>query len=491
MDYLDPRQRRRHTVMLFSGYVLIAIAIIIATFVLLYQADGFGIDKKGAVIQNGLVFVSSQPRPATVLVNGKPQNAKTNTRFALPEASYSLKLQRDGYEDWQRQIAVEGGQVVHYDYPFLVPKLIKSTNLAPYASAPTVFSQSPDKRWLVVGQPANFMAFDVYDLKNPSKTPVVISLPPAIVTAAKTSQSWQNLEWADDSQHLVLQHAYDDGAEYILLDRQSPDQSVNLSQTLTLKAHKLSLIDHKYDRYYLYDAASLLLSQATLKNPVPSEVLNGVINFQAYGTDTLLYVTAVGASSGKVRIELKTGDRNYTIRSVAANTTYLLEITKYNSTFYVVAGASSENKVYIYRDPAGQIGSDFFTAPTPLQVLLVTKPNFVNFSSNAQYIMVENGAQFSVYDIEYKHSFNYTVKQALDAPQVHATWMDSSRLSFVSQGQHVIFDYDYQNQHRLGKADGQFKPVFAPDYKYTYTFSSGATPQPAVLQTGLLIPSEL
>ena len=491
MDYLDPRKRRRHTILLYLGYVLIGIAIVIATIVLLYQAYGFGIDRKGTVIQNGLVFVSSQPRAADIFIDGKLQSPKTSTRLALPEATYSLKLQRNGYRDWQRQIMVDGGQVLHYDYPLLIPKTLITTKLQTYEQPPTFMSQSPDKRWLVLGQPSSFDTFDVFDLKNPAKPPTAVTIPSAVLSSAKTTQSWQALEWADDSQHLLLQHLYDESSEYIMLDRQAPDQSINISQTLPLKSGKLTLLDRKYDRYYVYDGVSLTLSQVTLKNPIPTVVLTGVLNYQSYGSDTLLYATSIGASADKVRIELKAGDKRYTIRSVAANSTYLLDITKYNDTFYAVVGASSENKLYVYRDPAGQIGTDVFKSPTPTQILHVIRPNFVGFSSNAQYVMAENGPQFSVYDIENKHGYSYTAHQMVDAPQPHASWMDGNRLTYVSGGQQIMFDYDYQNIYSLAKALPTFKPVFAPDYKYSYTMAPGTGTQASLSQTGLLIPSEL
>lgn len=491
MDYLDPRKRRRHTILLYLGYVLIGIAIIIATIVLLYQANGFGFNKKGTVIQNGLVFISSQPRPALIYIDGRLQNPKTNTRVALPEATYNLRLQRSGYLDWQRKITVEGGRVQHYDYPFLIPKTLTTAKLLTYEQTPTIFSQSPDKRYLLVGQPSNFTSFDVFDLKNPAKAPTAVSLPATLLASAKTSQSWQALEWADDSQHLLLQHHFDNSSEYILLDRETPDQSLNLSQTLNTKISRITLVDRKYDHFYIYDSQSSTLSQATLKNPTATAVLSGIISYQSYGTDSLLYATAVGASAGKVRIELKAGDKTYTIRSVAANTNYLLDITKYNDIFYAVVGASSENKVYLYRDPVGQIGSDVFKSPAPTQLLHVDQPNFVGFSSTAQYVVAENGTQFGVYDIENKRGYSYTAQQVVDGPQLHASWMDGNRLTYVSSGQQVIFDYDYQNVHKLGKANPSFMPIFAPDYKYSYTIAPGSAAQATLAQTGLLIPSEL
>ncbi|MDL2342500.1 MAG: PEGA domain-containing protein [Patescibacteria group bacterium] len=490
MDYLDPRKRLRHTITLYVGYVLIGIAIIIATIVLLYQAYGFGIDRKGTVIQNGLVFISSQPRPADIYINGKLEAAKTNTRLALPEASYNLALHRDGYQDWKRTIAIEGGKVFHYDYPFLVPKTITSTKLLSYDQAPTLITQSPDQRWLVVAQPAAPRTFDVFDLKTPVKTPVTITLPDSVLAAA-TTESWQLIEWADDNQHVLLQHVYDGKSEYVLVDRQTPAQSVNLTTTLAINPTRLNLIDRKYDRYYAYEASNQTLSRLSLKSVAPTPALSGVISYQSYGSDVLLYATKIGASAGKVRISLQTGGRIYTIRSVTADADYLLDITKYDNTFYAVIGASSESRVYIYRDPVAQIGSNVFQSPTPLQVLHVDKPTFVGFSSSAQYIVAENGSQFGVYDIENKHGYNYLSKQPLDSPQPHASWMDGNRLTYISNGKQVIFDYDYQNVRELGKALPASKPLFSPDYKYSYTVVSGSAGQTVISQTALLIPSEL
>ena len=71
MEFLDPAKQTRHRIILWVGYVLVAVGIVIATLVLLYQAYGFGLGKNGTVIQNGLVFLSSQPRPANIYMNGK------------------------------------------------------------------------------------------------------------------------------------------------------------------------------------------------------------------------------------------------------------------------------------------------------------------------------------------------------------------------------------------------------------------------------------
>lgn len=491
MDYLNPRKRLRHTIILYFGYVLIGIAITIATVVLLYQAYGFGITKKGVVIQNGLIFISSQPTPADIYVNGQLQSARTNTRLALPAANYNLSLQRPGYQNWDRKIEVEGGQVAHYDYPLLVPKTIISNKLLGYDQAPALATQSLDRRWLLVTQTANFGSFDMFDLKSPAKAATSFSLPTAVLSPASGPQGWQLVEWADDNQHLLLQHSFEAKTEYILVDRQTPQQSINLTAALSSNPSRLTLIDHKYDRYYAYDAASQTLSRASLKLPTPTVVLGNVLSYKTSGTDTIVYASTIGGSAGKIRLALQVGNKGYTIRSVAPNTTYLTDVAMFNNRVYVVVGASSENRVYIYQDPADQIGSDAFRSPSPIQVLNVVAPTYLSFSLNGQFIMAENGSQLGVYDIQNKRGSNYTTKQTLDAPQTHANWMDGSRLTYVTGGKQTIFDYDYQNQRLLGRAAPNFTPMFAPDYKYSYTIAPGSGDQTTLSQTGLLIPSEL
>ncbi|MCA9334368.1 PEGA domain-containing protein, partial [Candidatus Saccharibacteria bacterium] len=153
MDYLDTKKERRHSIILFTGYICIAIAIALTAIILLYQAYGFGVTRKGDVTQNGLLFFSSQPNPANISVNGKLTRYTTNTRLSILSGVYKFEITRDGYRNWERMIEVEGGAVQHFDYPFLIPSKLSDKKIKTFATAPRFTTQSPDRRWLVVLQP--------------------------------------------------------------------------------------------------------------------------------------------------------------------------------------------------------------------------------------------------------------------------------------------------------------------------------------------------
>ncbi len=490
MDYLDPKKQARHRLIMLSGYLLIACGIVIAALILLYQAYGFGLSK-GNVIQNGLVFFSSHPSPADIHINGKRNDATTNARVVMQSGIYDVRLTREGYRDWRRTIEVEGGDVHHYDYPFLVPKELTTKKVQTFAAPPGLTTQSPDRRWLVIEQPGSLTNFSVYDLKRPDKAPTNLVIPATILSKATTHEGWQVSEWARDNSHFVLQHLYDGKMEYILVDREDPTKSLNLNTTLSAQPTRLSLRDKKYDQYYLHDRSAATLKRASLAAPAGEPVLERVLAYQSYGSDTVLYASDDKAPAGQVAVRLRVGDQTHPVRAFPTGTDYLLELTEYSDTLYVAAGATSQGKIYIYEDPLGQLQKAPKLAIAPIQVLRVTNPSYLSFSTSSQFIVVESGQQFGVFDFENSKGYAYVKTQPMDAPQTHASWMDGNRLSYVSQGKVIIFDYDDANRQTLVPASSSYLPAFSPDYKRLYTLTPGkAASQLDLNQTMLVTPAD-
>lgn len=472
MDYLDRKKTYRNNVILLVGYVLIMLAIVVSALVLLYEAYGFGLGKNGSVIQSGLVFFSSQPNPANIYVNGKLNSSSTNSRLSLEANIYQIKLTKSGYRDWNRTINITGGSVVHYDYPFLFPVKLANKQIKSMSSAPGITAQSPSRRWLVVEQPGSMTDFLMYDLTDITKAPVSISLPANILTKATSSESWHYLEWADDNQHLLLKHTYDDKSEFILVDTNNPTQSVNLNTTLSNNPSAITLNNKKYDQYYLYDAGAKTLQTATLNPATVTPKLNNVLAYKSYGNDTILYATSENAPAGKVLVKQVTGTNSTDLRTLPAGDNYLVDLTQYQHTMYVALSAANSGKVYIYRDPVSQITNQPKHAIVPIQVLHLNQPNNLTFSANAQFIMAENGTRFGVYDIQNKLTYNYQSMATMDSPQTIATWMDGDRLTYVSGGKLYVADYDNANPQILMSSDPHYLPAFSPDFKFVYNIAA-------------------
>lgn len=487
MDFFDPKKQKQHAIRLGIGYTLIGLALVLATVILLYQSYGYGIDKKGAVYQNGLLFVSSAPDNADIYLNGVRFKDQTNTRVTLPAGQYTMKIRRDGYRTWQRAVTVEGSAVERFDYPLLIPTKLTTSTVKKYTDAPGISTQSRDRRWLLenIGASNDFDLYDLSSLTNGKPDSKVVSVPTDLLTAGTATTGWTLQSWADDNRHVILKRAYtkdgDTGSEYILFDRQNPAQSQNLSTLLGFSPTSIALKDGNYDQYYAFDQAAGTLFTATLKKPTPQLYLEHVLNF-AVDKDFVLYATSLDAPGGKVLIRLRqNNDPAYTVRSVSANTSYLLDLATFNGTPYIAAGAQSENKVYVYKDALAALKGKKDPL-TPVQILKVNQPTYVDFSENARYVMAESDNRFSVYDVQNDKGYAYQVKPALDAGVPHAVWADGYHLELVSGNKLQLFDFDGANLQAMTDASPAYLPAFNHNYQMLYT----VTPQNALTATPLL-----
>lgn len=504
MDFLDPQRQKAHARRLAIGYLLIGMVVILATTILLYRSYGYVLNKNGQVVQQGLVFVSSSPSPANLYINGEPSGT-TNKRIFLEAGSYTFKILRDGYRPWVRAVTVDGGSVEHFDYPFLFPTTLTSSSIKSYSSTPQLSIQSPNRQWLLVQSPGAFNKFDEFDLSQKRATQVVstattVAIPQNVLTQTTGSQTWQLVEWSTDNVHVILKHLFQEqgqtASEYILVDRANPQDSINLTNTLGTNPTSLLFVDKSnYQNYYVFNQATGTLDTAGLNSPAPQPFLDDVLDFYPYKAGLLLYATGQNQPSGRIAIDLLQNSTTYPITQLptSAGAQYLLNFTQYSGDWYVAAGASTDNKVYVYRDPQAQLQAEPSQALAPVAILKVTNPTQVSFSSNAQFIMAEAGSSFAVYDAQNEKSYAYTLAdEPLDSPQPSATWMDGDRIMYVSNGKAVVFDFDGANEQTLVPALPDLTPTFDQHYRYLYTYASvpasGSTPASISLEaTSLLI----
>ncbi len=499
MDFLDPKKRKRHSIQLFIGYALVAIAILLATTTLIYFAYGFDVTRQGELVQKGLVFVSSEPAGAQLYINSK-QVETTNTKLNLAAGNYTLDIKRNGYYDWHRSITVDGGSVDHFVYPLLFPKKLEQKAVKTYDSPPRLTTPSPDRRWLLVQPNAqDERQFEVFDLSKGQDqvgTATSFTVPENLLTASEASTTWKVMEWSNNNRHVLFQRTYTangtHGTEYILLDRQRPEGSHNLSKELDINAAAttITLFDKKPDVYYAHNKTTGELSRLSLNDPTPQRVLSDVVAYKSHGSKTIVYITAKGAPKGKVFAKLLDDGKVYFLRNVAASNLYLLNAARFDGKWYVVAGSQTEGRAFIYEDPATQINDTKERKAGALFSLRVDNPSDVSFSANAQFIALQNGKDAHIYDIDHERAYRYKLAYALDAPQTKILWMDGSRFSYVSGGKAVVFDYDNINRHRLVSASSVYEPTYDRNYKYLYTFTPRANGEPGLALTATPIRTE-
>jgi len=474
MEFPEPKDKRARTIRLFIGYFLIGVLIALATLVIVYSVQGYSYDSDKGIEQSGLVFIDAKPVSADIYIDGQ-QKTKTDAKISLNEGRHQITLKHDKYRDWSKSFNLEGGSVLYFAYPELYPVNITVGVTQSFATPPVWLSQSLDRHWLVMQQMASSPVLTIFDLQNPTNDPTLSAIPAEqLINQNGQFGTITPVEWADDNIHLLLKQQLPNGTiTYLVYDRTNPDQTINISSKVSMADNpSVSLSNKKYDKYYVFDAASGELRTADIKNGLnDTPILTGVVSFKSYADNLIVYTTYIGAKVNEANVlVLSNKTDKYLLQSLPRdpNNQYLLDVAQYSNDWYYVAASKSDKKVLIYRNPLSRAKAGNVKAIVPQMNLILKNPQYVSFSDNARFIGMQSGQQFVVYDGEQNTVFKYMSPLPI-APTQAAKWMDGHRYSVVTDGKEQIFEFDGTNQQTLTTSLAGYTAYFDRDYRYVFT----------------------
>jgi len=490
MDFLDPNKKRSTAIKIAIGNFLMLTLVVVGTFLLVLQTYGFDVNRKtGEVIQNGLVFVDSAPDDAQISINGSSQAQHTNTRLTLPEGNYALEINKPQYRVWKKSFELKGGSIERFNYPTLFLNNLTSDDLQSFDSQVTFFTQSPDRRWLLIGEKNNIKSFTEYDLntrKNELPISQNITLPDGLFTAAAGNHTLKVVEWSTNNNEALIKHNWTNGQEFVVVNRNKPTESFNINRQLNVNPSSVKLFDKKTDKLYIYVAKSKSLSTIDTKTAQSTAVATGVLGFEPYGENQILMAVANPTDKNNAKIVVSEGKNTYEIREIPMTEKFALAMTSYENAMYVVTDDSKAKRTYIYKDPVSFIKRQPSLKPVPTMVL--KSPSLLNslsFSQNAQFVVAQGGHSFSSYDIEYDKSYNFDIREKID-PNNEVLWMDGHRLITQSNGKVFLFEYDGMNAQSLVSTTSGLPAVFDRDYTELYTIAtSKGNKKPSLEKTEL------
>jgi len=497
MDFLDPNKKRSHAIRLAIGYFLMVVLISTATVILVFQAYGFNFDRKtGEVIRNGLVFIDSAPDNATIKINGQEQKERTNTRLSFAEGIYSLEISKDGYRTWQRDFELSGGRVERFTYPTLFPTDLKTTESSTVKLPVSFVSQSPDRRWIILGQQDPLNSLQQIDLSSRQNdvlappTPLILS--DQLFTAKPGVHTLETVEWSTDNKHILVKHVFEGGHEFVIINRDDPLASLNINTHLGRSPTKVTLHDKRPDKVYIYDQDGGSLQTVDLKAKAATQVVSGVLSYKSHGDDLLVYTIASPNVPTNARLMWKQKGQEYAIREIPKAANMPVDVAKFDNDWYVVVGVDGEQRAFVYKNPVSLLQRQVALKPVPVMVLKTVGPiASVSFSQNARFIMANSGQHFSVYDAETDRAYRYDVPAIFDTGSL-PLWMDGHRLLSRSAGKIVVFDYDGTNLQTLVASDAKTPVMFDRDYKELYALNSleATTGNGSLMRTELRIEND-
>lgn len=210
-----------------ASLAFIILVILTLTGVAILVAKGYRFDRHtGTIKGTGIISVASIPSGAAIYLDGELQTASNNTINDLDPKTYHLKVTKDGYSNWEKDVAVTAEKVSLVT----VTLFPVAPDLRPLTFSGVVNPQlSPDGQRIVyaVTDPAKAGLW-MLDLSN---RPFTFSRDPKQIVkdSSTTAFSKSEFSWAPDSNTVLSTVS---GKSFLVDVNASNDNPVDVATTI-------------------------------------------------------------------------------------------------------------------------------------------------------------------------------------------------------------------------------------------------------------------
>jgi len=177
--------------------------IVGGTFLAIQFGRGYRLSRDGNLSGTGLLAANSYPAGALIVIDGQAYSKVTDDTINLSPGVYQIKIEKEGYTSWQKNLSVEAGVVAQSN-----AELFRTVpSLAPLSfSGATNINPSPDgqKIAFVNASPSGTLKAGLFVLEL-SDNPLSLSKSPRQVSQNPIGLDFKNasLLWSPDSSQIL------------------------------------------------------------------------------------------------------------------------------------------------------------------------------------------------------------------------------------------------------------------------------------------------
>lgn len=199
---------------------LLVIAVVAGIAILLAKGYTFS-PKEKRIVGTGIITVSSEPDAASVYIDGHLTTATNATVPSLPPKDYSVKVVKEGFIPWEKQVSVKEGLVTAIKITLFpaIPTIYPLTFTG--VDSPTLSPDGSKLAYIVPGSAKKSGIWVWTQMRNQPISFVRSSEPHQIAQNTITDFSKAMLKWSSDSKQVL---ATIGGNNYLLdFDRLNSD----------------------------------------------------------------------------------------------------------------------------------------------------------------------------------------------------------------------------------------------------------------------------
>ncbi len=456
------------------GMMCLSIVAIVAALMLIVLGYSYN-EKDNRLEQGGLLQFASMPSGATVTLDETELGSRTPSKVTADTTTHSVKMNLKGYRTWQKTIDLKAGMIGWLSYARLIPTDIKAESLR---TTPTLASAlaSPDHKRIALLDDVTKPTIVVADITSDEVKYKSIAIPEAAITPptlADKPRSFAIDSWSQNGQYLLVRHMYDEGkTEWLVVDRDTPTQTKNVTVALGINASKL--VFGAENGRVLYARVDNVVRRVNLDNLTLSRPLvENIDDFSVYRFTTLLYTTKVDdkgqRSVGYMNEDM---DNGVMLKSITDDGQQLrLAMGEYFGKRYLAVQHGATLTVTGGTLPRSDSRGDMKSVAL---LTLPVVPERLSMSASGRFVITESADSYTTHDLELVKTDTTALKGVASSPR-SLKWLDSFMAWSDRGGVLRFYEFDGANQQDITTVAEGYDVTLSPNEKYLYSIGHDAS----------------
>ena len=466
---------RRHQVLKrVAVYTLMTLTVGIIATTLVFVMLGYRFNRTTGVIQQGgLVQFDTEPNGAQIHVGTIELARQTPTKITLNPGTYTISMQRQNYEPWQKNVSVVAGRVLRLTYARLIPTQLSTTSVAHFDTLADMTTRTGQEKIALLSSSKKAVITEVDTSKDPVVT-TTVTIPAEAYHGGK-NQRFNLADFSRDDKHIVVSHTYDNKKEWLYVDMENPEKTINLTTLFGITPTKILFDNRSNDGMYVLtddgDVRFINLSNKTMS----SILIPNAADISLQGTRALWYTTKPQKGAASVGYLTLGSSQPRSVTTYQTKLPVFVNAGDYFGDTYLSTVVGTKLTIdRVDHFPASGSQSTFSTTRYA-DVALDSVATRLTIYAGGRFIAVEHAKSQDVYDVELKNLASIPLVGVKSTKTTPPLWIDGYYFTDDAGGALRLYEYDGSNQHVIASVVPGFQALLSSDGKYLYSVSKSKT----------------
>ena len=459
-------QFKKQNIKVIVSEIFMVIAVIITVIVLALLVSGYWLNSNFEIERNGMLQISSVPTGASVEIDGQTSSwlERTNSSKILSSGSHTIRLTKEGYDSWSKTVTISEGLLYRLHYPRLFLEKRQSEKVFS-AEQYTGATMSSDHNAILLFNNTSEWAYANLDTDEPILRKFDISNLFTSINAIEDAKIHQfdgkilSIDWDYDASHVLIEVQASDMTEWVLLDINNVEKSINLTKEFGAEFSHIEIIDNNSNN--LLAISNHNLHRIDIPGRSMSTVIaEQVVDFDHYNNE-IVFSAQKAASASPEDVQtyyigyFRLGDhRTETLENIASPAK--VAIGKFYDSKYIATLVG--NVVTIHQ-------KDEYTSDMSEYVLSFT-PETLKVGHNGEFLFLTKDINLATLDFEAGLVREWTIENN------QYGWFDNDMIYAISQGDLIVYDFDGLNRRTISHDVSDHLPAVITNDRWLYYFSN-------------------